>query len=66
MADTNNTQPTEIDARRNADDEDTGRGMDPELKALSAILRVLDKQSDDAAARIVDYIHARFVASHVR
>lgn len=40
-------------------EEDTGRAMDEELRAISAILRILKKQGD-AAPRIVNYVTARF------
>lgn len=48
------------------DGQESGRSMDGEIKCISAILRMLDKQSDDGAARIVAYIHSRFCASQVR
>lgn len=42
------------------DTDRTGRGMDDELKAIAAILRLLDRQEVSARARIVTYISSRF------
>ncbi len=45
------------------DEEESGarRRLDPELRVLSAMLRMLDELGDDEAkARVINYLAARF------
>lgn len=37
-----------------------GRRMDPEIRTLSAVLRILDKLPEPARGRIVAYIASRY------
>lgn len=42
------------------DEADTGRRMDDELKAMSAIIRMLNQMDESARCRIVCYIASRY------
>jgi hypothetical protein len=46
-----------------ADEEEevsTGRQMDPELRTISAIIRLLREIDEDAKARVIQYVYARY------
>ncbi len=43
-----------------AEEEESGRRMDPELRTMGAMLRMLADLDDAACARVVRYLSARF------
>ncbi len=51
-----------IDDKATEAAEESGRKMDPELRAMGQILRLLTDLGDDAAERVVAYLSARWAS----
>ncbi len=52
--------PTPLPDTQTEDDGDSGRRMDPELRTMGAMLRMLADLDADARGRVVAYLAARF------
>lgn len=52
----------QVEKEPEADDEAPGRRLDPELRTLGAIIRLLENQEPDAKARAVVYLLSRYGA----
>jgi hypothetical protein len=42
------------------EEEEAGRGMDPEVRAIGRILRLLNDIEEPARSRVIAYLYSRF------